>query len=184
MLSLTFLRNTFLLKGMSAKKNSIFSRHNNLQAGLSQGAMAPTDTAAQEEDEELLGLSLHSPPGLSQGIFFLFQGWRHRLVSNLTNHLLSRRWESDPLGSRENSLCFSRQSIVFHYTFSFSWLRQKMASLSENFHQMSPHAQYPHTKPTIWLPDLQSHGQKGTGYQHHLPQSAWESLIYMSQNSP
>lgn len=40
MLSLTFLRNTFLLKGMSAKKNSIFSRHNSLQVGLSQGNMS------------------------------------------------------------------------------------------------------------------------------------------------
>lgn len=107
MLSLTFLWNTFLLKGMSAKK-TVFSPDITIfrlafPRKYIPRAMAPTDTAVQEEEEELLGLSLHSPPGLLQCIFLLFQGWRHRLASNLTNHLQSRRWDSDALGSRENS---------------------------------------------------------------------------------
>lgn len=55
--------------------------------------------------------AFYKPPGLSQGISLCFFKRRCGLVSNLVNHPVLRRWDSDPPGSQGHSLCFSLASL-------------------------------------------------------------------------
>lgn len=74
-----------------------------------QGAQAEEASHSHRNDAQVgsAPTCFHKPPGLSQGISLFFFKWRRGVVSNLVNHPLPRRWDSDPPGSQGNSLCFS-----------------------------------------------------------------------------